>query len=255
MTPKARRICLTSWVFAALACGYGLGADVEGTWARWPFATNVFTSFTAALAGVPIGVVFIRWITETQTSWRDPALIRKEVKVAQQRMELARENARILFGNLRSAVEQFLRPSIELSVYQEALDTTLEAHNSRYGMIEDHEKLPQLYRDLQDKLEQTAPSDLALAKRSFESICSHWSTYSNIKSSVADVGTLNILDPKQEGFIEQMLTGPGVIDPGFGWVAGLKSLKPEDRLTFDFMQVDSYLCTCISLYPLLEFKE
>jgi hypothetical protein len=201
MTPLARDICRGSWLLSGFIVAYGIRADGSDFWTQRPFLTNLMSSLAAALSGIPTGVVFIRWISETQTAYRDPAMLRE-------RMRLARGKAKESLTELASSAESFLNPSVTLSEYEQAFKTFLKIDESINTLYGDRTKFPALYPKLAQEILSVIPTDISSIPRSCKAMLTHWNTYCEASASVADIEPLGLLDLNLEKSLNEEFDSP-----------------------------------------------
>jgi hypothetical protein len=192
--------------------------------------------------------VFIRWIIETQTAWRDPAVL-------EQRMERARQTAGGLLTDFTSAAESFLRPSAPLSEYEQVFNTAMAADRELNTLDGDPAKFPELYTKLGQQLLPIIPSDFSQSGESYKSMRSLWEACRKVVQSVQDIGPLNVLDPAREESIERGLFGPGFSNLNVGLVERLRTSAPGRRGRPDLSMIDYYLCECLVLRRFLDSND
>src|SRR5687768_17227769 len=66
VSPLVRRVCYVLWSLGVIFLAFGYIGDREGWWFNRPFATNVVSSATTALFGIPIALVFIQQLQAHQ---------------------------------------------------------------------------------------------------------------------------------------------------------------------------------------------
>ena len=68
---ELRRLALISWTASAILLLLGIVGDIEGWWSQRPFLTNLTSSFTGALFGIPVALLFFQHIAYSQNVSRD----------------------------------------------------------------------------------------------------------------------------------------------------------------------------------------
>lgn len=97
---KAKQVFRTTpdvvWVLSALsvalgliALGAGLWADTQGFWRLGPFATNVASSVTTGLFGLPVAVLLISALTDSSIRHRQRVNLQESIKGSAQRLAAA----------------------------------------------------------------------------------------------------------------------------------------------------------------------
>jgi hypothetical protein len=92
-TPGVRTLCLVLWCAGAVSLAAGAWGDTHGWWDRLGFLSNVASSATSGLFGVPLALVVLQHITVQQADNRE----RREVRHLAARLaaELATDARRL----------------------------------------------------------------------------------------------------------------------------------------------------------------
>ncbi|WIM93451.1 hypothetical protein ACTOB_005430 [Actinoplanes oblitus] len=71
--PRLRPVLAAMIGAGVLLAGLGVAGDVAGFWASLPFLTNLVSSLTGALFGIPVGIVVVQRLLQAQTDANDRA--------------------------------------------------------------------------------------------------------------------------------------------------------------------------------------
>ncbi len=105
--PEIRLLCLVLWSAGGVTLIAGAWGDIHGWWDRYGFLSNVASSATSGLLGVPFALVVIQYITVRQSDNRE----RREVRRLASRLasELVADARLLCRGSLVSAVRAAIR--------------------------------------------------------------------------------------------------------------------------------------------------
>lgn len=106
-TPEIRVLCLALWSAGGITLIAGVWGDIHGWWDRYGFLSNVASSATSGLLGIPFALVVIQHITVRQGDNRE----RREVRRLASRLtsELAADARLLCRVSLLSALRAAIR--------------------------------------------------------------------------------------------------------------------------------------------------
>src|SRR5438067_6629877 len=71
VSPPLRTLAQAMMMTGGLAAVVGVAADAAGVWSRFPFLTNLASSATAALFGMPIALLVLQRVSKLQEEARE----------------------------------------------------------------------------------------------------------------------------------------------------------------------------------------
>lgn len=67
ISPGSRYVLVVCWLFGLVIIGIGVNGDSNGWWSERPFITNLVSSITGALIGIPFALVVLQKLTASET--------------------------------------------------------------------------------------------------------------------------------------------------------------------------------------------